>query len=274
VLHSFNTTDGVGPEGTLVFDSAGNLYGTTQQGGVNGDGTVFELSPSSAGWTRTTLYSFNRNTDYGLRGPLAFDSLGRIYGTTQQGGGNSACSNGCGTIYQLSPPTSTVAWWTYRRVHAFTDKDGFNPGWSTLISDAAGNMYGTAVQGGISSGAGVVYEVSPTSTGAWKLTVLRSFTGGNDGNLPESGLVFDSSGNLWGTAETGGLYGFGTVYEMTPTGTGHWSLITQHSFSNSSGDGSHPQAGVLFDAAGNIYGSTTNGNTSGYGTVWELSPAN
>jgi uncharacterized repeat protein (TIGR03803 family) len=268
VLHSFNTTDGVGPEGTLTFDSAGNLFGTTQMGGANGDGTVFELSPSATGWIRKTLYSFNSGTGYGNRGPVSFDSQGRLYGTTQYGG-----SANDGTIYQLSPPTSTVAWWTYRRLHAFTGKDGSNPLWSTLIFDAAGNLYGTAVQGGNSSGNGVVYELSPTSAGGWKLTVLHSFSGGNDGDLPESGLVFDASGNLWGTAETGGLFGFGTVYEMTRTSTGHWSLINQHSFA-STGDGFHPQAAVIIDGAGNVFGVTTNGGASAFGTVWELSPSN
>jgi uncharacterized repeat protein (TIGR03803 family) len=272
-IHSFNTTDGAYPYSTLLLDSAGNLYGTTAYGGTYGHGVVFELSPSSTGWTETTLYSFKGGAQgYNASGPLAFDSQGRLYGTTQYGG--SGCLNGCGTIYQLSPPTSTVPWWTYRRLHAFTGADGMNPFASTLIFDAAGNLYGTAPQGGNSSGHGVVFELSPTSSGGWKLRVLHSFAGANDGILPEAGLVFDQSGNLWGTAANGGLYGWGTVFEMTPTATGHWNLINQHSFANSS-DGSTPQAPVYLDGLGNIFGVTSLGGTppSGYGTFWELSPS-
>ena len=273
-LYSFNTTDGANPYGTLIFDSAGNLYGITTFGGAYGHGAVFELSPSSSGWTEKTLYSFKGGLQGNApNGGLVSDAQGRLYGTTQYGG--TGCLNGCGTIFQLSPPTSTVSWWTYHRVHLFTGKDGENPNGPSLTVDAAGNLYGTTSTGGNSlTGEGVVYQLSPTSSGGWKLNVLHSFSNLNDGNIPQGGVVFDAAGNLWGTADAGGHYGWGTVFEMTKT-AGHWSLINRHSFSNANGDGSHPQCLPLFDSAGNVFGTTTGGGTppAGYGTFWELSPS-
>jgi uncharacterized repeat protein (TIGR03803 family) len=216
ILHAFNNNgkDGTNPFAAVIIDASGNLYGTTPNGGANGNGTVYRLTPKTTGpWAETILYSFNENgTDgYNPYAGLVMDGSGNLYGTTISGG----TYNG-GIVYELTPTESGS--WTETILHNFnvSDGDGFNLNGS-LIFDASGNLYGTTVYGG-TFGAGTVFELSPPATGqtAWTETILYSFENTPDGAYPLSNLVFDSSGNLYGTTQQGGTNKVGTVFRITP----------------------------------------------------------
>jgi len=273
VLYSFRgAPDGATPFAGLIRDSAGNLYGTTLHGGsgscngggAQGCGTVFMLS---AGGTETVLYSFAGGTD-GERpaAGLVRDSAGNLYGTTVEGGGTN-CSdpfvNGCGTVFMISNAGSETI------LHSFTGNptDGEGP-FSSLIIGANGNLYGTTMMGGAYT-YGTVFELTITGTE----TVLHSFGAGSDGKSPAAGLIQDRRGNLYSTTEVGGGTGCagngcGTVFRLTKTGK-ETVLVA---FPDTSG-GSIPFAGLIPDTAGNLYGTTSNGGTSGGpGIVFKLTP--
>ncbi|MGA8878486.1 MAG: choice-of-anchor tandem repeat GloVer-containing protein [Candidatus Korobacteraceae bacterium] len=290
VLHAFGMgTDGRYPRGSLVSDLAGNIYGTTQGGGIYGYGTVFELSPGAGGaWTEKVLYSFGNGTDG--QDPIAgviMDGAGNLYGTTAEGGIYNNCYDGlsCGTVFELSPQAG--GGWTEKVLYSFGDgTDGQNP-WSGLIMDRVGNLYGTTAQGGIYNNCyeglacGTVFELSPQGGGVWTETVLHSFGNGTDGQRPLVGVVMDGNGNLYGTTDSGGLYnncdygfgaGCGTVFKLSPMVGGGWAETVLHNFGNGM-DGQNPDACLIFDGAGNLYGTTTSGGVNSLGTVFELSPA-
>jgi uncharacterized repeat protein (TIGR03803 family) len=257
ILHSFDGLDGIEPDrGNLVFDSAGNIYGTTFLGGAYSWGTVFTLTRSN-GWAESVLYSFTGGGDG--RSPysgVAFDSAGNLYGTTYKGG-----SDGYGMVYELSPSGSG---WTETALYSFTGgSDGANP-IGTVAIDAQGNLYGTASQGG--TGAGTAWELS-SSNGNWAFTLLHSFSGRtNPGPLATPTL--DAAGNIYGTFPYNGE-GFGGVFELTPSGGG-WTF-TSYDFDGSNGDA--PSSSVALDASGNLYGTTSSGGTGcACGVVWEITP--
>jgi uncharacterized repeat protein (TIGR03803 family) len=262
VLYSFKGgSDGAGPDCTLIFDSVGNLYGSTGTGGANGEGTVFKLAPSSGGWKKTILHSFGGSDGYSPTG-LIFDTTGNLYGTTGGGG-----ANGDGTVYRLTPSNGG---WIESVLHSFAGSDGSYPQ-AGLVLDTAGNLYGTTKQGG-ASGFGTVFELKPSS-GAWTETVLHSFTV-SDGIDPEASLIFDGSDNLYGTTLGGGAYGGGTVFELKHS-NGGWTEATLYSFPGNVGYAL--EANVVFDSEGNLLGTTAQGpgvdcNTVGCGIVFELSP--
>ena len=223
VLHNFNGSDGSASRSGLIFDAAGNLYGTTYTGGTYNYGTVFELSPMvDGGWSETVLHNFNNNGSDGW-GPLSaltFDAAGNLYGTTAQGGTYSCGKLGCGTVFELSPMPG--GGWMETVLYSFGNgTDGVYPIYGALIFDAAGNLYGTTSSGGTHNcqgigGCGTVFKLSPTGTE----TVLYSFDH-YDGDW--AGLIFDATGNLYGTTEYGGtnqcdgpLPGCGTVFELSP----------------------------------------------------------
>jgi uncharacterized repeat protein (TIGR03803 family) len=274
-------TGGVGPAGTMVVDSAGNLYGSTVGGGAEGYGTIFELSPSSSGtWTQTVLYSFLESSGQRPTGALIFDSAGNLYGTTQLGG-DLTCGYdaGCGTVFELSPNGS--GGWSESVLHSFTGGfgEGMYPMDAGVIFDSSGNLYGTTSGGGHNSecdgGCGVVYKLSPNGSGGWTETVIHSFTGsdgtpGAGGAWPVYTLTADASGNLYGNAYLGGTAGEGVVFKMTPSGSG-WVESVVHSFSGSGGDGPY-NSGLVFGPGGLLYGMTALGGTMGYGTVFEVTP--
>ena len=219
VLHSFGNPaneDGQGPYAGLVFDAAGNLYGTTSEGGIHGDGTVFELSPNgSGGWTETMLHSFGNGTDGNYSdATLIFDRAGNLYGTTVYGGIHCA-PYGCGTVFEMSPRQGSG--WTETVLHSFgSGTDGQNPT-AGLIFDAADNLYGTTQAGGIHAYYGTVLEMSPRQGGGWTETVLHSFNNdGTHGAYPIAGVVLDNAGNLYGTTIQGGIHSDGTAFEITP----------------------------------------------------------
>jgi uncharacterized repeat protein (TIGR03803 family) len=268
VLYTFGgLPDGAEPWAGLIFDAAGNLYGTTSQGGNYLYGTVFELMPNgSGGWTETVLHSFGSGTDgyQPLNGSLMFDAAGNLYGTTQEGG-----TAGGGTVFELTPNGS--GGWTETVLHSFgSGTDGRFP-LAGLIFDAAGDLYGTTELGG-NSNAGTVFELTPNGGGGWTETVLHRFGNGTDGAEPWAGLIFDARGNLYGTTFQGGNYLGGTVFELTPNGSGGWAETVLHSFGKGT-DGYQPTYGsLIFDAAGNLYGTTQLGGSSNSGTVFELTP--
>lgn len=269
VLHSFGRgTDGVQPVGGVIFDTAGNLYGTTTGGGIHGYGTVFELTPrESGGWSEEVLHSFN-GADGSVPGAgLTLDSLGNLYSTTLLGG----IHFGVGAVFEMSPRDGGD--WTEKVIHSFNDNgtDGYLV-YAGLIQDAAGNLYGTTYDGGI-HGFGTVFELSPRMGGGWTEKVLHSFQRyGTDGANPEANLILDPNGNLYGTTYEGGIHDFGTVFELTPRGDGDWTEKVLRSFSRYGGHGNTPTAGLILDAAGNLYGTSLTGGIHLYGTVFELIP--
>jgi len=270
VLHSFGEgEDGATPEAGLVFDESGNLYGTTTLGGAYGDGTVFELTPSANGtWTETVLHSFKPNGHNPLypEAGLIFDGIGNLYGTTYGGG---AYSNG--TVFELTSGANETR--TVRVLHSFqfNGKDGFVPE-AGLIFDLTGDLYGTTTEGGTYDN-GTVFELTPSTNDTWTEKVLHSFDHNlPGGTIPFSGLIFDDSGNLYGTAYVGGAHGFGTVFELTPGADGNWAEKVLHSFNPSVHDGLSPSAGLILDGSGHLYGTTLAGGRYGYGAVFEVIP--
>jgi uncharacterized repeat protein (TIGR03803 family) len=274
VLYSFGSLgqhDGSVPLGSLVFDAEGNLYGTTANGGNStcdfGCGTVFELSPSTNGWSETILYNFTGGSDgSGPAAGLIFDPSGDLYGTASVGG------LGYGTIFMLSPGSDG---WIETTLYAFTGKNGDGNGpLCTPLFDSLGNLYGTTALGGTNIGSGygdgTVFELSPSRTG-WQEKVLYSFAGGSDGEEPRAGLIFDSSGNLYGTTQGGGNGTVGTVFKLSPSGV-NWTESVLWNFPHN-GDGEQPAASLVFDEGGTLYGTaeyTLNGNAQG--TVFSLKP--
>jgi uncharacterized repeat protein (TIGR03803 family) len=277
VLYNFNPAirDGIGPQGNLIFDAAGNLYGTTYIGGIYSCGglsfycgTAFELSPTKeGGWSEKVIHNFGNGTDgFGPSAGMIFDALGNLYGTTYQGG-----AYGYGTVFELTP--TGEGGWSERVLHHFTydGKDGFNPV-ASLILDSWGNLYGTTLDGGTSDG-GSVFELIRAADGSFTEKILHSFAfDGADGVNPYGALVADNSGNLYGTTSGGGLYGWGTVFELSPAAGGNWAEKILHNFNYNGGDGVQPVSGLTFDGAGNLYGAA-GGGVYGFGTVFELTPS-
>lgn len=277
IVLSFNGSNGSNPAAGIVSDGKGNLYGTTNSGGGYGYGTVYELSPGSGGtWTQKVLHSFGASGDgITARGTLIFDTKGNLYGTTSNGG-TGTCILGCGTVYELSPASGGT--WTEEVLYSFQNDtvDGANPYREALLFDAKGNLYGTTNAGG-ANGLGTVFELSPGSGGTWTQTVLHSFENNSlDGINPVAGVVRDAAGNLYGTTAAGGANGYGTVFELSLTTGGTWSYKVLHTFAINGVDGASPEGGLLIDSQGNLFGTTYYGGNYGgglhLGTVYELSP--
>jgi uncharacterized repeat protein (TIGR03803 family) len=263
-LYSFgNFPDGSQPIGSLIFDTLGNLYGTTSIGGSSNNGTVFKLAFNGSTWTETVLYSFagTSSSDGSLpTSSLTIDSSGNLYGTTLVGG--SGCdAYGCGTVYELAPAGG--ASWTETVLHKFNKTDGKDPD-AGVVLDGSGNLYGTTEDGGAHD-RGTVFKLDTSGT----LTTLHSFALSSDGQYPVSNLTWDSVGNLYGTTFGGGADYDGTVFELSLGSGGAWTESILYSFT-ATGDGDSPIAGVVFDRSGNIYG-TTSGYVSS-GTAFKLAP--
>jgi uncharacterized repeat protein (TIGR03803 family) len=288
VLYSFaGGSDGSQPDAGVVFDGAGNLYGTTSVGGASGFGTVFELAPPAAPgdpWTESVLHSFHGGTRDGAA-PFAgvvFDRSGRLYGATSQGGitNDSVCSSGCGTVFELAAPATPGAAWKETVIHYFNSRQGGFPR-GTPIFDEMGRLYGTTPKGGL-HGAGVIFRLAPptSSSGTWFYKVLYTFAGRY--TTPDSAECYSGltlhNGVLYGTASAGGKRNYGTVFRLMPPSVvgGAW---TENILINFDGTrGGFPSAGVIFDRAGNLYSTTyTGGGTGtcpfeGCGTVFRLTP--
>ena len=270
VIYNFaGSNDGEYLDTDLVMDSAGNIYGTTVQGGDFGSGTVFQLSPSGSGWTHTVLYSFTGGKDGGepYKG-VTLDPQGNLYGTTVAGGGGS-CDGGCGVTFKLTHSGGT---WTQSVLHYFTGgNDGSGPG-SGLTFDQQGNLYGMTPTGGAYA-LGVIYQLRPQTDGSWKFRVIHAFTGGNDGSTGSAGrMILDGAGNLYGVATFGGANGFGVAFKLGHSKAG-WTLLPLYAFKDQP-DGASPYGGLLFDKAGNLYGTTYYAGVYDVGTVYKLTHAN
>jgi len=304
VLYNFTGgSDGANPMSNLTFDGAGNLYGTTEGGGAFGQGAVFELSLNgSGGWNESVLYSFTGAADGGNPGAgLIFDSVGNLYGTAYNGG-----ANGFGVVFELSPGRTgwteavLVALNYYRQesgvimdpagnLYGITDVGVFElspsgGGWTEqmiypvfyywksgagLAMDAAGNIFG--IFGDLrTEGVSRAFELSPNGSGGWNPTVISAFS---PSTHPEGTPVLGGAQGLeyfYGTTEFGGNQKQGTVFRLSSQETkGHWTENYLHSFKGGE-DGSNPYAGIVFDAAGNIYGTTLAGGEPNQGTVFEL----
>ena len=280
VLKDFSIAPG--SDASLIADAAGNLYGTTLFGGSPntcvdyngiGCGSVFMLSHSSTGWTRTVLYAFTGGTDGALPyDSLTFDSAGNLYGTTGWGGDLTACTNGCGTVFKLSPNGDGT--WTESVLYAFTNQADGGGTQAPVVFDATGNLYGTTPF--TIPGQGGVFELSPTGTGTWTFQMLYTFSGGADGGFPYGGAAFDSAGNIYASTVQGGNLadcrkaGCGTVIELSPVAGGGWSESTIFTFTGP--NGAHPYPTLLVDKAGNLYGTTQSGGSHNQGVLYELLP--
>jgi uncharacterized repeat protein (TIGR03803 family) len=267
IIHGFaggGGNDGQYPNSGLVSDSAGNLYGATQDGGFNGSntGTVFELTPNGDGsFTYNVIYSFGTarpNDGVQPSGPLTIDAAGNVYGTTVYGGTYSY-----GTAYKLTPSAGT---WTESILFNFSIDYGTAPDPNGVRFDGAGNLYGTTSYGG-PYGLGTIYKLTPT-VGIWNRTVLHNFTGGEDGAYPFGGIVFGPGGVLYGAAAEGGIFGYGNVYEFSLV-NGKWKQTILHQFTNGN-DGSNPYVPLVINQLGNLYGAAYQGGAYGFGTAFEI----
>jgi uncharacterized repeat protein (TIGR03803 family) len=264
IIYSFaGDEDGEYLDTDIEIDLAGNLYGTSVLGGDFGGGTVWQLSPGAGGWVHTVLYSFTGGADGGepYKG-VTIDSAGNLYGTAVTGGSGS-CEGGCGVVYELTHSGGT---WTQTVIHAFTGADGSGPG-SRVTLDGRGNIYGMTPTGG-ADGLGTIYQLHPRSNGSWAFRVIHDFTGGSDGSSGSAGRMVFRGGSLYGAATTGGA-GYGTIFELRPTGTGGWNFRTLYEFQDAP-DGSFPYGALLFDQSGHIYGTTYYGGTVGLGSIYQL----
>ena len=251
VLYSFTGgADGANPYASVIRDSAGNLYGTTFAGGGAGQGVLYKLNTAG---NETPLYSFAGGADgANPNAGVVRDSAGNFYGTTIYGGTSRA-----GVVYQVTAAGAETVLYTFTG-----GTDGTGP-YAGVIRDTVGNLYGTAAYGG-AAGEGVAYKLDTTGV----QTVLYGFPESGGGYGPNSGVILDGAGNLYGTTPQGGSLGAGVVYRMSAAG--HEAVL--YSFTGGA-DGSNPNSGVVRDSAGNLYGTTFNGGTFGYGTVYKLDTA-
>lgn len=260
VLHAFQGTpsDGANPVAALILDPAGNLYGTTQNGGKTGYGTVFKINRAAQ---ETVLHNFKFETPDGVHpvARLVRDGRGNLYGTTQFGG--SSANNG--VVFGLSASGSESILYTFKG-----GADGSAP-LAGLVRDSKGNLYGTTFAADGTSPKGVVFKLTPRQTLPWIETVLHTFTGVPDGAGPEADLLLDSNGNLYGTTLDGGLSGsdHGTVFEVNNKGVE--SVLFAF---NGGTQGGYPEAGLVMDSLGNLYGTASAGGAFDGGVVYRLSP--
>jgi uncharacterized repeat protein (TIGR03803 family) len=270
VLYEFKgqtNRDGAYPHGRLAFDANGEIYGTTQGGGINGTGTVYRLSPKSGGgWTEKVIYNFSATGADGTApsAGMTIAADGTMYSTTPDGG-----AFGAGTVFSLK---KTSKGWKQTVIQNLNGSSNGGFPYEGLMMDTAGNLYGAAPTGG-ASGQGVIYRLSLTKKG-WVETVLHSFTGqnGDGAGLYWIDLISDKSGNIYGATSFGGTNGTGTVWELvysTTKKTYSESILYEFGASGS-GDGNNPYGGLAMDSKGNLYGTTLYGGPSNIGTFYKL----
>jgi len=250
IFHQFRSgSGGINPESGVIFDNAGNLYGTTLNDGAFDVGTAYQIT--AGGKEREFSFTgINGEGDFPQYGSLIRDSTGNFYGTTSEGGTyNTICVVGCGTVFVISSTGKERVLYEFTGVNG----DGQQP-WSGVIRDSGGNLYGTTSEGGTNN-LGIVYKISPNG----EETILHNFDG-SDGGFPYSGLTIDGQGNLFGTSS------LGSIFEISSSGI----FATLYEFSGP--DGSNPLSGVSLDSVGNLYGTTNSGGAFGYGTVYEITP--
>jgi uncharacterized repeat protein (TIGR03803 family) len=262
VLYYFGGgTDSLSPQGPIIFDSSGNLYGTNygsyiasknEPPGGPGGGAAWKLVHTGNSWQINVLHGFTGVGGDGVHpgGGVIFDHQGNLYATTQFGGDSNL-----GTVFRL---TNSGSGWTENTVYNFEGQEGAPA--AGLISDAAGNMYGDTFVGAYA------FELTP-SGGGWNFANLYQITMASG---PQSNLTLDSQGNLYGANLTGGPHGKGNIFKLTHS-NGTWSFTDLYDFTGGS-DGYEPIGGVIVDSSGNIYGTTAGGGANGFGTVWMITP--
>jgi len=262
VIHAFTGgVDGSGPGARVELDKQGNVYGMTPTGGANGLGTIYALHPKpNGGWATKVIHTFTGGAD-GSSGSAGKMDLrgGHLYGAATTGG-----VHGAGTVFELTPTQSGE--WDFKTLYSFQgEPDGVFP-YGALLFDGGGNIYGTTYYGGAND-VGTVYRLSPTGVGEWNERVLYSFGTGSDGNSSISNLVFDSSGNLYGTTSEGGS-GSGTIFKLA-----RGTLIESipHSFQGPP-DGAFPYAGMVSAGDGTFFGATVHGGDDGEGAIYKFTP--
>jgi uncharacterized repeat protein (TIGR03803 family) len=265
VLYRFKSNDdGIVPQSSVTFDQAGNMYGTTSNGGTGNRGTVYELSPVNGGWQEKVLWSFGISlTDGEIPfGNVVLDDAGNLYGTTVFGGARY------GTVFELVPSGSD---WKEKTLHTFQLSTDGGYSEAGLTPDSAGNLYGTTSAGG-PNGGGTVFELTP-SGGGWDFHVIYAFSWNGEQTGPFGGVTFDSEGNLLGTTYAEGN-GVGSVFKLTRSGN-NWVYSDLHDFDET--DGAYPQGNLVLDSSGNVYGTTVAGGTgtgcaATCGVAFEINP--
>lgn len=257
LLHTYVKADDGCPTGNLLRDQSGNLFGVTQDGGANGWGSVFELSPGKGGWTQTILYSFRGAEDGGAPySELIADDAGNLYGAA------SASTQNFGVVFELSPSESG---WSYNVLYTFTGgADGGQPV-AALTFDKRGRLFGATTSFG-ANGGGTVFRLSPKG-GSWKFKVLYSMSG-SDG--PVAALNIGRTGTIYGTNFMDGANGYGSVFSLAPSGR-KWVYTDLHDFTGGA-DGGYPGGGVVFDSTGNLFGTAVLGGANGLGVLYEVTP--
>jgi len=286
VLRKFQAGfDGFEPRSGVVFDSAGNFYGTTFSGGGSGGaGIVFQMAPPSVpggSWTETVIHRFSYHSiGLGLSpwGGLAIDKNGDLFGTAWLGG---TCG-GCGIVFELSPPARSGARWRYQVIHNFQDDgfDGINPRANVAIDEQGTHLFGTTSSGGTGGcvgGCGTVFELTK-SGGIWAENILHSFPAHGSGFEASGGTgggaTLDANGNVYGTTYEDGRR-LGSVFELSPPTQGsQWTYQDIYAFKTVA-DGFEPTDGVVFDSRGDLFGTTSSGGVQGCfgvgcGTVFRL----
>ena len=277
VLYSFTGgNDGSAPSGGLLMDSAGALYGTTSQGGANGYGVVFKLTPPAQGataWTQTTLFSFANGPDGATPlGTLVQDSAGALYGTTAAGG-----TSGFGVVFRLAQPKGKGGVWHETVLHQFRGRNDGGAPVAGLAIDSAGILYGSTPGYG-DHGFGVAFSVSPPPAGkkAWKQTILHAFTNGRDGSYPQGSFILDQAGALYGTTSNTGAdaTGLGLVFKLEPrkTGGAKWHERVLFNFESFESSAAHPMGPLAMDSAGALYGTSVAGGAGQMGVLYKLVP--
>lgn len=264
ILHTFpgQPNDGEGPEGNLIEDEAGNLFGTTFAGGNSGKlsaGTVFKITNTGQ---ESVLHSFTGTDGFGPVAGLVRDSAGNLYGTASSGG-----SAGWGTVFKISAAGDFSVLYTFQGY--LTEDGGLASAGAPMVLDSAGNLYGVTTEGGNTSidackgfGCGVIFKLDP----AGNETILHTFVN-SDGSTP-NGVIFDAAGNLWGTTTFGGTHDQGTVFKLDPSG----NLTTLYNFTGGLKDGGLPFAGLTQDNSGSFYGTTSLGGKYDHGALFKLTP--
>ena len=259
VLYNFTGgSDGSSPQGAVIFDSAGNLYGSTLNGG-QGNGVVYELSPAQGSWNMNVLYRFKGGSDgQGPEDGVVMDRFGNLFGTTFLGG-----TNDVGTAYELTPGASG---WTERVLHSFAGgDDGKYP--TVPVVDPSGNVFGATSEDG-ANGDGTVFELQRTG-GSFSYSIIYQFNSlAGPPCDAECGLTLDSAGNLYSDGY-GGSNGGGTIFELSPS-SGSWNLTVLWDLTEQ--QGLYPGNRPIFDAQGNLYGTTEYGGRGNDGNVWQLTP--
>ena len=273
VLYSFTGgADGGEPYKGVTLDAQGNLYGTAVVGGTGGTcvesgcGVVYKLTNNGGSWTQTVIHNFRGRDGYGPGNGLTLDTAGNLYGMTAVGG-----ASGLGVIYQVKPQPDGS--WKLVVIHNFTGgNDGSSGSAGRLLLDSAGNLYGVATTGGF-NGKGTAFKLSPTQDGKFKFKTLYAFKGQPDAGFPYGGLNFDAAGNLYGTTYYDGANDLGSVYQLSLGPDGKWRERVLYSFKGGS-DGNGSISNLVTDAAGNMYGTTSEGGAGcSCGVIFKMARA-